>query len=285
MPFKHATTRATARAVAAWADVAARLDDLHEHLGREEDHGSSKFNKRADALMERVITAHGKAVKHARRAANVDTGFADRHLLGTFISRLHSQLIRPERHPEAMATAQHAKQLCTSISELTREGAQVHAHSPDATLRKVHGYYSAALPHKVKLELTYPSSAVHDPNLLYWAVTEAVGNSVKAVKSRYETHDEIAKRGRIKIASYPEGEHHVVEIKDNGIGMTADTLRKIRLGIEHSEFAGTHHGGSGKIFPQIIAAMARQGGTVEINSRRRRGTTVRLIFKQREEPA
>ncbi|MGH7340783.1 MAG: sensor histidine kinase, partial [Candidatus Rokuibacteriota bacterium] len=79
--------------------------------------------------------------------------------------------------------------------------------------------------------------------------------------------------GRVDVALYPRGATAVVEVKDNGVGMTAEQRDKIFL-----PFFTTKPTGTGLGMAIVKKIMDLHGGEIEIDSTPDEGTTIRLVI-------
>src|SRR5262249_18258007 len=90
----------------------------------------------------------------------------------------------------------------------------------------------------------------------------------------------IAADGRIQIGLLRDGSHAVVEISDNGRGMTPAFVEQQLF----QAFTTTKEGGYGVGLYQTRETLERWGGSIEIDSAPGRGTTIRLRMVATETP-
>ena len=86
----------------------------------------------------------------------------------------------------------------------------------------------------------------------------------------------------VEISSYREHQHIYVEVKDNGIGIESKDVDKVMLPFYSTKKEGLGTGLGLSISFGIIRDM---NGTIEIQSERLKGTTIRIMIPVKKEGA
>ncbi|MBR1736570.1 MAG: HAMP domain-containing histidine kinase [Firmicutes bacterium] len=126
--------------------------------------------------------------------------------------------------------------------------------------------------------------SLKDKKISFLTITEEDGISIKGERSKlsilfYNIYknavESIEKRGNILTEIRRTGKRVIVEIKDNGSGISEDEMRKIE-----KPFFTTKKNGSGLGLAICRSITAEHGGTMYIKNNDAGGTTVILIFKE-----
>jgi len=107
-------------------------------------------------------------------------------------------------------------------------------------------------------------------------VLNLVSNAVKAVDERA-----VGRGGQVVVRYFHESGHHVVEVADDGPGMSREVAERILSGNARSNWM--HSSGSGWGTKIVLELAATHAGKVEIDSVEGQGTTFRVKFPEREE--
>ena len=128
---------------------------------------------------------------------------------------------------------------------------------------------------KVRLQVKLspcPTDVVCDPSSVGEVFRNLLENAVEAT----------AEDGSVTVSAYPKNDHwFVVSVRDTGSGLSqADRARLF------TPFFTTKEKGMGLGLPFVKRVMDSCGGKIEVESRKGRGTTFRLLFqtKEREKP-
>ncbi len=117
--------------------------------------------------------------------------------------------------------------------------------------------------------------ASFEPNLLYWSVSELVGNSLKSLLVA-----KLESKGVVSVKNYLKGKEHVIEVSDNGVGIKPELLEGEKNIL--SGYRGFFHEhnilSSGKILPNIKRVVEQHGGRLEVESKYGHGATFRIIL-------
>lgn len=150
----------------------------------------------------------------------------------------------------------------------------------------------ATLPHADQLEKTADEETAYisgDPGKIGQVITDVVTNAVEA------TTDETRKitlqtglrhcdtsffEGRAAYEQLPRGEYAYVEIRDNGVGMDAQTLEKV-----FDPFFTTKFTGRGLGLAASVGIMRAHQGAMVLASQPNQGTTVTILFPPAAAPA
>lgn len=112
-------------------------------------------------------------------------------------------------------------------------------------------------------------------------VLNLLSNSKDAILEKKSAQEEFAAM-MIEIKSYIENQFLIIEIKDNGIGISNEDLQHIVLPFYTTKEEGKGTGLGLSICYQIIKEM---GGNIEITSDKFQGTKIKLVLKiQKREP-
>ena len=95
------------------------------------------------------------------------------------------------------------------------------------------------------------------------AVSNLIFNSVEAMPAG----------GRVTVRTFTRGEHAVIEVEDNGTGMSSETRQRL-----FDPFYTTKAQGQGLGMSVVYGIVNRLGGTVEVDSAPGCGSRVRLVF-------
>jgi signal transduction histidine kinase len=141
---------------------------------------------------------------------------------------------------------------------------------------------------KVEVDDDAPASA-HDPMYLNRIVQNLVGNAIKAVSENTaerahgseETTDAETQEptGEVEVRYRFAGDTHVIEVRDSGLGMSAETIRRILSGRAQSTWGD--NSGSGWGTKIVIELTQAQGGSVEIESELGVGSVFRILLPHR----
>ncbi len=110
-----------------------------------------------------------------------------------------------------------------------------------------------------------------DPDLTQYAVSSLISNAIWAVE---EDGGKIIVR--IKAVKGQPGSA-VIEVEDNGVGISSDVLSRVT-----TPFFSTKPSGIGLGLPTVKRIAEDHGGTLEIDSVQGSGTTVRLLLRMKE---
>lgn len=113
-----------------------------------------------------------------------------------------------------------------------------------------------------------PVHILGDPNLLKQVFINLLKNSIEAIKMKQDDS-----RGNIDIDLYTKINKLFISIKDNGIGMDEDRIK--RLG---EPFYSTKEKGTGLGLAVSMKIMKRHHSTITFHSKKNNGTTVILTF-------
>jgi len=113
--------------------------------------------------------------------------------------------------------------------------------------------------------LESPLAIVADGQRLRRVFTNVISNALEAAQHRPD--------GRVEVALYARGADAIVEITDNGEGMSADARGKV-----FHPFFTTKPTGTGLGLVIVKKIMDLHGGHIEIDSAPGRGTSVRLVI-------
>ncbi|MBS1716355.1 MAG: GAF domain-containing protein [Armatimonadetes bacterium] len=145
----------------------------------------------------------------------------------------------------------------------------------DTIAQSVSFYEEAARNEGVKLcaHLDYAApQTMHDPLYVFRVVQNLVGNALKAVKEGKQKEPEVEIRYSFT------NNHHILEVEDNGPGMTKQTAARILKGTARSQWENAS--GSGWGMRIVLELAVVHGAKVEINSTLGEGSTFRVVFPQ-----
>jgi len=86
--------------------------------------------------------------------------------------------------------------------------------------------------------------------------------------------------GEIKVSFLKVNNRAQITIKDNGLGMNAEDLRKVREGYSQSKFGSSHEGGAGLGLIIVQNALDRLGGELKVDSEVNVGSTFTIEFNE-----
>jgi len=201
----------------------------------------------------------------------------------------YASLIR-DRQVDQRDTIEYATEICTageelltligdilSLSSLEISGEYVKTVEFDLTdtartgRRLLQEQAAAKNLRLLPISQTEPIRVKGDPTHTKKALLNILSNAVK-----YTSMGEI----EISVESNDDGDA-VISVRDSGVGMSAEQIEKANEGMGSFERAySLHQDGGGLGFPLTFLLMERQGGHLEIESKRGIGTTVRLIFPE-----
>jgi signal transduction histidine kinase len=136
----------------------------------------------------------------------------------------------------------------------------------------------------VEVDGDAPPSA-HDPMYLNRIVQNLVGNAIKAVSENTAGRasgegandaETAEPTGNVEVRYRFTGDAHVIEVRDSGLGMTAETIRRILSGRAQSTWGD--NSGSGWGTKIVIELTQAQGGTVEVESELGVGSVFRILL-------
>jgi signal transduction histidine kinase len=136
----------------------------------------------------------------------------------------------------------------------------------------------------VELELGLnpgPIPVLADPTQVEMMILNLALNARDAMPKGGKLH--IATRVR-RVDNDPEldpGEYVELEVRDTGVGMDEETLRRAIDPFFTTKPVGK---GTGLGLAQVYGSARQAGGTVRIESKRRKGTTVRVFFPRTDQP-
>src|SRR5207253_10506998 len=103
-----------------------------------------------------------------------------------------------------------------------------------------------------------------------------------AAARRQKLLDAAAWKGEVRISSHRDGDHVVLEVRDNGIGMTEDVRRNcLKTHFSTKRDNALYEGysaGMGLGLSFVAVVLEHHKGTLEIDSAPLRGTTFRVRF-------
>ncbi len=109
-----------------------------------------------------------------------------------------------------------------------------------------------------------------DEDALKQVVLNVLNNARKAIEPRGD-----AGKIEIEVASSANGEYVLLSVRDNGIGMDAETVKRV-----FQPFFSQSATGSGLGLTITRQLVERMGGHIEIESEKDKGTTVRIWLKE-----
>ncbi|MDP2344236.1 MAG: HAMP domain-containing sensor histidine kinase [Deltaproteobacteria bacterium] len=107
----------------------------------------------------------------------------------------------------------------------------------------------------------------------------ANGNDACSDRRRAQEQSDVAYRPEITVTLKNEGERSVIQVRDNGAGMSDDVLRRMWEQLFTTKPAGQ---GTGLGLPIVRRIVAEHGGTIEVSSTLGTGTEFRLAFPRYE---
>ena len=116
--------------------------------------------------------------------------------------------------------------------------------------------------------------AIDQTPLVVFADQVLIGQAVTNILQN--AADAIAAGGRISVRGYRDGEKGVLEISDNGGGMSEETLGHV-----FEPFFTTKTGGTGLGLALAWKAVRAHEGVIEVDSVEKRGTTMRIVVPVR----
>jgi two-component system NtrC family sensor kinase len=129
---------------------------------------------------------------------------------------------------------------------------------------------------RVKIRVAVQQSSrrlVVDPHAFHQCLTNLIRNAIEAIPEERE--------GDVVIGSRVEGEMAIFEVRDNGIGMSPETIEKIKGGMYSTK--GSKGTGLGLLVIQKV--VAEHKGSLEIESEEGRGSTFRIELPVSGKPA
>jgi len=113
------------------------------------------------------------------------------------------------------------------------------------------------------------------------ALTNLVLNAVDALPEGGRITITTRALGLNKQSAADEPTHLVLEVRDNGVGMDETTRRRC---LEPFFSTKKQRGGTGLGLAMVFGAMERHDGSIEVESKLGKGTTIRLVFPLRQPP-
>lgn len=150
----------------------------------------------------------------------------------------------------------------------------------------------ATLPHADQLEKAAEGETAYvsgDPGKIGQVITDVVTNAVEAttdearkitLQTGLRQCDTIFFERRAAYEQLPSGEYAYVEVKDNGVGMDAQTLEKV-----FDPFFTTKFTGRGLGLAASVGIMRAHQGAMVLASHPNQGTTVTILFPPVAAPA
>lgn len=128
---------------------------------------------------------------------------------------------------------------------------------------------------EIDLKHSYGLFSAIEPSEVLRVLANLINNSVESFKES---------RGQVTVSVYQADESaNVIEIKDDGCGMSSEKLAKIRSSKYESEKRSTGSG-FGLGLPHAFRTMKDLGGELEIDSIENAGTVIRLKFPKADPP-
>jgi signal transduction histidine kinase len=86
--------------------------------------------------------------------------------------------------------------------------------------------------------------------------------------------DALPEGGEIRLQGVPAGDRVIVEVSDNGVGMSPE----VRARCFEPFFTTKGEGGSGLGLPEVRSVITQHGGSVDVESHLGRGTSFRIVL-------
>ncbi|MCB0822004.1 MAG: hybrid sensor histidine kinase/response regulator [Bacteroidales bacterium] len=116
-------------------------------------------------------------------------------------------------------------------------------------------------------ELSKAGSITADSNMISTAVRNLVSNAIKFTQAG----------GEIKVICSTSSEETVIEVHDNGVGISEENIRKLLDAEEHFTTYGTdHEKGSGLGSKLVLGFIRSHGGQLSIESKPGKGSVFRI---------
>ncbi|HPE56808.1 MAG TPA: hybrid sensor histidine kinase/response regulator [Bacteroidales bacterium] len=116
-------------------------------------------------------------------------------------------------------------------------------------------------------ELSKAGSITADSNMISTAVRNLVSNAIKFTQAG----------GEIKVICNTSSEETVIEVHDNGVGISEENIRKLLDAEEHFTTYGTdHEKGSGLGSKLVLGFIRSHGGQLSIESKPGKGSVFRI---------
>ena len=126
---------------------------------------------------------------------------------------------------------------------------------------------------KIELDIDTTLSIKGDPAQIKQVLINILLNSIDAINEKKEKINE-KEEYFIKIKSYVFEEHRIIEITDNGIGMTEKELNNI-----YEVFYTTKAKGTGLGLPLTKQLIEKNSGNLFVESEKNRFTKFTIIFE------
>jgi signal transduction histidine kinase len=275
-PFASGVAEADAVS-AALADAGARIRDNKVHLERRVAEAVSAAERAQRALLQgQKLEALG------RLTAGIAHDF--NNILQTLSGALQLIPLTNDRaRVQALAaTCQKAIERATTLTGQMRsfgtvQDARLETVAPDAVVQNTLPMLRSALPGNVQLELDIAAglwSVTVDRLQMELALLNIVINARDAMPDGGRLHLGIHNE-HLEIAghSLPAGAYVRIDLRDNGTGMTPDTLARA---LEPFFTTKTVDKGTGLGLPQAYAFATQAGGTLTLQSEPGAGTTVTI---------
>jgi len=205
------------------------------------------------------------------------------HLLKRFDNKLSSE------------DAAEFRDLRTDLSEgINRITSIIHnlkGFTKNSKLKTQRVYVQNSLTTALKeIEVTYPVLPVLDVSIpagffvyfgetqLYQVLFNIINNSTQAIASRFEDLSE----GRIEVKAYQEGDHPVITVRDNGCGMSEETLGQVFNPLFTTKSSGKGMGVGMSLVKKILDFYSTE---VKYASEINHFTEITLIFKNKNPDA
>ncbi|HLP14838.1 MAG TPA: response regulator, partial [Bacteroidota bacterium] len=189
---------------------------------------------------------------------------------------------------KALTAMERAAELTKQMLAYSGKGKfQVRTIDLVAVVKEHASLFNVSLPKNVKLETRLSTEPVYingDPGQIEQIIMnliinggDAIGEAQGVVSVTLETcvmdADELAPYGRIANTVLPSGAYACLEVRDNGIGMSRETMRKI-----FDPFFTTKFTGRGLGLSAVLGILQGHKGGLIVDSTEGKGTMFRLIL-------
>ncbi len=241
-------------------------------------HNIKNLLVRPNDLLSRCLEADGLPGEQSSMLSEV------RSTLGTVTERLQQILRTVRRDPSK------AEMTRIDLNQLVREMNNTWAEIARDKWKLVVASEVAPAPLPVQGDLSHLQQAIE--NLLFNArdATFEMRNHLRdkgreepdPAKRRQALIDAAAWRGRIRLRAYREDVHAVLEVSDNGIGMTEDVRQRcldthFSTKRDNALYEG-YSAGMGLGLSFVTVVLEHHGATLEIESAPEKGATFRIKF-------
>jgi signal transduction histidine kinase len=241
-------------------------------------HNIKNLLVRPNDLLARCLETDGMALEQSSMLQEV------RSTLGTVTERLQ-QILRTVRRDPAKA-----EMTAIDLNALLRDMAQTWAEMARDKWKLAFRIESAAEPLEIRGDLSHLQQAIE--NLVFNArdatfemrnqVRETAREVADPVKRKQALIDAASWKGQVTLRAYREGNRGVVEVRDNGIGMTPEVLERctqthFSTKRDNALYEG-YNAGMGLGLSFVIVVLEHHEATLEIKSEPERGTLFLLKF-------